>query len=121
MDTVAEAALEAVPVEQGQEELEVLLLAVVRRRRHQQEVAGQAREELPQAVPFRVLDLGARPALLAGQEDGRDAAGEAMDTDGARRLNRSSPSCLNSGAQRTDFFHGLLSHFRTSGPAAPSR
>ena len=31
-----------------------------------------------------------------------------MDPDGARRLNRSSPSCLNSGAQRTDFFHGLL-------------
>ena len=31
-----------------------------------------------------------------------------MDTDGARRLNRSSPSCLNSGAQRTDFFHGLV-------------
>ena len=31
-----------------------------------------------------------------------------MDTDSARRLNRSSPSCLNSGAQRTDFFHGLL-------------
>ena len=31
-----------------------------------------------------------------------------LDTDGARRLNRSSPSCLNSGAQRTDFFHGLL-------------
>ena len=32
-----------------------------------------------------------------------------MDPDGARRLNRSSPSCLNSGAQRTDFFHGLFS------------
>ena len=31
-----------------------------------------------------------------------------MDPDGARRLNRSSPSCLNSGAQRTDFFHGLF-------------
>ena len=31
-----------------------------------------------------------------------------MDPDGARRLNRSSPSCLNSGAQRTDFFHGLV-------------
>ena len=31
-----------------------------------------------------------------------------MATDGARRLNRSSPSCLNSGAQRTDFFHGLI-------------
>ena len=35
-----------------------------------------------------------------------------MDTDGARRLNRSSPSCLNSGAQRTDFFHGLLGYRR---------
>ena len=34
--------------------------------------------------------------------------GVQMDTDGARWLNRSSPSCLNSGAQRTDFFHGLL-------------
>ena len=33
-----------------------------------------------------------------------------MDPDGARRLNRSSPSCLNSGAQRTDFFHGLLGY-----------
>ena len=42
VDPVAEAALEAVAVEQGEEELEVLLLAVVRRRRHQQEVAGQA-------------------------------------------------------------------------------
>ena len=68
MDAVAEAALEAVPVEQGQEQLEVLLLAVVRRRRHQQEVAGQAREELPQAVPFRVLDL-------AAEERGRQLVG----------------------------------------------
>ena len=34
--------------------------------------------------------------------------GVQMDTDGARRLNRSSPSSLNSGTQRTDFFHGLL-------------
>ena len=32
-----------------------------------------------------------------------------MDTGDARWLNRSSPSCLNSGTQRTDFFHGLLS------------
>ena len=31
-----------------------------------------------------------------------------MDTGDARWLNRSSPSCLNSGTQRTDFFHGLL-------------
>ena len=41
-----------------------------------------------------------------GASDAR--LGVQMDTDGARRLNRSSPSCLNSGAQRTDFFHGLL-------------
>ena len=42
--------------------------------------------------------LGASEARLGVQ----------MDPDGARRLNRSSPSCLNSGAQRTDFFHGLI-------------
>ena len=30
-----------------------------------------------------------------------------MDAGGAGRLNRSSPSCLNRPAQRTDFFHGL--------------
>ena len=41
--------------------------------------------------------------------------GVPMDTDGARRLNCSSPSCLNSRAQRTDFFHGLLGDTR---PAA---
>ena len=32
-----------------------------------------------------------------------------MDTDGARRLKRSPPSCLKNRARRTDFFHGLLS------------
>ena len=31
-----------------------------------------------------------------------------MDAGGAGRLNRSSPSCLNRPAQRTDFFHGLV-------------
>ena len=31
-----------------------------------------------------------------------------MEPDDVRRLNRSSPSRLNSSAQRTDFFHGLL-------------
>ena len=53
--------------------------------------------ELP---PDRASDrpLGASEAPVGVQ----------MDTDGARWLNRSSPSCLNSGAQRTDFFHGLL-------------
>ena len=39
VDAVAEPALEAVGVEQRHEELEVLFLAVMRRRRHQQEVA----------------------------------------------------------------------------------
>ena len=46
--------------------------------------------------------LGASEARLGVQ----------MDPDGARRLNRSSPSCLNSGAQRTDFFHGLLEIYK---------
>ena len=59
MGPVAEAAFEAVAVDQGQEELEVRLLAVVRCRRHQQEVAGQARQKLPQPIPLRVLDLAA--------------------------------------------------------------
>ena len=51
-----------------------------------------------------------RPILV--RPDAR--LGLQMHTDGARRLNRSSPSCLNSGAQRTDFFHGLLIHIITA-------
>jgi len=39
--TPSGSALEAIPVEQRHEELEVLLLAVVRRGRHQEEVPGQ--------------------------------------------------------------------------------
>ena len=40
--------------------------------------------------------------------------GVEMETGGVRRLNRSSPSRLNTPAQRTDFFHGLLSvYFNT--------
>ena len=46
---VAELALEPVGVEQRHEELEVLLLAVVRRRGHQQEVAGDRPEQLGRA------------------------------------------------------------------------
>ena len=47
-----------------------------------------------------------------------------MDTDGAHQANRSSPSCLNSGTQRTDFCHGLLGRLRNShahfrAPGAP--
>ena len=56
---VAEAPLEAVTVEERQEELEVLLLAVVGRRGHQQEVPGEAREELAEAIALGVLDLAA--------------------------------------------------------------
>ena len=59
MDAVAEPALEAVAVEQRHEELEVLFLAVVRRRRHQQEVPRQRREQLPEPVALGVLDLAA--------------------------------------------------------------
>ena len=59
VDAVAEAALEAVAIEQGHEELEVLFLAVVRRGGHQQEVAGERREQLAQPVALGVLDLAA--------------------------------------------------------------
>ena len=65
------------------------------------------------SVIFRLIE---RSVDRWGASDAR--LGVQMDTDGARRLNRSSPSCLNSGAQRTDFFHGLLtlsgSHHDTS-------
>ena len=50
----------------GQEELEVLPLAVVRRRRHQQEVEGQTREELGHR--------GASPFSMQGRQ--RPNAGE---------------------------------------------
>ena len=56
---VAEPALEPVAVQQRHEELEVLFLAVVRRGRHQQEVARQRGEALPEAVSLGVLDLAA--------------------------------------------------------------
>ena len=57
VDAVAEAALEAVAVEQGEEELEVLFLAVVRGRRHQQEVARQAGQQPPELVALGVPDF----------------------------------------------------------------
>ena len=43
--------------------------------------------------------------------------GVEMETGGVRRLNRSSPSCLNTPAQRTDFFHGLLNVVGGAGSA----
>ena len=59
MHAVAKAPLEAVAVDERHEELEVLLLPVVRGRRHQEEVAGEARQELTQPVALRVPDLAA--------------------------------------------------------------
>ena len=59
MHAVAELALEAVAVEERHEQLEVLFLAVVRRRRHQQEVARELREQLRQPVALGVFDLAA--------------------------------------------------------------
>ena len=55
----------------------------------------------------KVKYLVANPAVLVRTTEAR--LGVQMDPDGARRLNRSSLSCLNSGAQQTDFFHGLVS------------
>ena len=47
VDAVAELALEAVAIEQGHEELEIGLLAVVRRGGQQQEVPGQVESNWP--------------------------------------------------------------------------
>ena len=69
---VAEAALEAVAVQERHEELEVRFLAVVRRRRHQEEVARQAGEELAEAVAPGVPDL-------AAEERGRHLVGLVTD------------------------------------------
>ena len=57
VDAVAKTALEAVTVQQRHEELKVFLLAVVRCGRHQQEVARQGRQQLPEAVTLGVLDF----------------------------------------------------------------
>ena len=62
---------------------------------------GWHRRSLPRSA-HRALAPG-RVRSTAGGSDAR--LGVQMDPDGARRINRSSPSCLNSGAQRTDFFH----------------
>ncbi len=56
---LAEPALEAVGVEERHEQLEVVFLAVVRGRRHQEEVPGAAGQTLPELVALGVLDLAA--------------------------------------------------------------
>ena len=54
---VAEAPLEAVAVEQREEELEIFLLPVVWRGGHEQQVAGERAEQPCELVAFRILDL----------------------------------------------------------------
>ena len=60
MNAVPKAALEPVAVDERHEELKIFLLPVVRRGRHQQEMAGEARKQLTQPVALRVLDLAAK-------------------------------------------------------------
>ena len=59
MDPVSEAALEAIPIEQGEEELKVLFLAVVRRSRHEQKMSGERGKKLPELETFGIVDLAA--------------------------------------------------------------
>ena len=59
---LAELAVEAVAIQQRHEQLEVLFLAVVRRRSHQQEVAGDRAEQFGQLVALGLLDLAAGEA-----------------------------------------------------------
>ena len=68
MHAVAEPALESIPVDERHEELEVRFLPVVRGGRHQQEVAREARQQLPEAVTLGELDL-------AAEERGRHLVG----------------------------------------------
>ena len=75
-----------------------LLLRRLTRRRHAPEPAG--------AGSFGDLRTDRASDRPLGASD--EPLGVEMETGGVRRLNRSSPSCLNTPAQRTDFFHGLL-------------
>ena len=59
MDPVAVPALEPVTVEQGHEQLEIRLLAVMRGGGHEQEMAGEGGEQLAQAEALGVLGLAA--------------------------------------------------------------
>ncbi len=57
MHAIAEPSFEAVAVEQGHEELEVLVFAVMGGGRQQQEMSHQPRQPLTQAVAFGGFDL----------------------------------------------------------------
>ena len=62
MRAFAELAVEAVAIQQGHEQLEVFFLAVVRRGRHQQEVARQAAQQLAELETRGFVDLAAEVA-----------------------------------------------------------
>ena len=57
VDAITEASLEAVAVEQGEEELKILLLPIMGRRGHQQQVAGEGAEQLTEPVALGILQL----------------------------------------------------------------
>ena len=59
MNPVAKAAVETISIEQRHEELEVLLLAVVGRCRHQQEMPRKRRKKLAQPVTLGVFNFAA--------------------------------------------------------------
>ena len=80
VDAVAELAVEAVGVEQREEELEVLLLAVVRRGGHQQQVPGVLAEPLGEPEAAGLFELRAEEVggeLVGLVEDDQVPAGGA--------------------------------------------
>jgi hypothetical protein len=60
MDAIAETTLEPIAVQQRHEQLKILFLAVVRRGRHQQEMARQGGKELSELVTLGIADLAAK-------------------------------------------------------------
>jgi hypothetical protein len=60
MHSVARPSFESVAVQQRHEELKILWLAVMRRRRHQQHMSSDLAQELAEAVAFGVLHLVAK-------------------------------------------------------------
>ena len=93
VNAVAELAVEAVGVEQRQEELEVLLLAVVRRGGHQQQVPRVRAELLREAEAAGLFELASR-------RSGRRACAPRRRRPGPSRRRRASPAaprCATSG------------------------
>src|ERR1022692_213652 len=57
MDTVSVSPFKAVGVQQRQEKLEILFLAIVRSRRHQQKMPRELAKKLAESISLCVLDL----------------------------------------------------------------